>query len=163
MILAVAAMALLVAVDQLIKYLVVRDFALGESRRFLHFGDTELMNLTYVRNDGAAFSSMSGQRAILIGLPVILLGVCIWAMWKYGRNSPFLKWNLTLVMAGGIGNLIDRIFRGGDVVDYLDIRLFHFAVFNFADCCICIGVFLILLYMLFDKSGKESHTEQPNA
>ena len=103
MILAVAAMALLVAVDQLIKYLVVRDFALGESRRFLHFGDTELMNLTYVRNDGAAFSSMSGQRAILIGLPVILLGVCIWAMWKYGRNSPFLKWNLTLVMAGGSG------------------------------------------------------------
>ena len=66
-------------------------------------------------------------------------------------------------MAGGIGNLIDRIFRGGDVVDYLDIRLFHFAVFNFADCCICIGVFLILLYMLFDKSGKESPKEQPHA
>lgn len=163
MILAVAAMALLVGVDQLIKYLVVRDFALGESRRFLHFGDTELINLTYVRNDGAAFSSMSGQRAILIGLPVILLGVCVWAMWKYGRTSPFLKWNIALVMAGGIGNLIDRIFRGGDVVDYLDIRLFHFAVFNFADCCICIGVFLILLYMLFDKSETDRPKEQGDA
>ena len=76
MILAVAAIALLVGADQLIKYLVVRDFALGESRQFLHIGDTELMNLTYVRNDGAAFSSMSGQRVILIGLPLLLLGIC---------------------------------------------------------------------------------------
>ncbi len=95
MILAVVAMALLVGVDQLIKYLVVRDFALGESRRFLHFGDTELMNLTYVRNNGAAFSSMSGQRAILIGLPGILLGVCVgaWSLLdrllaKLGKESP---------------------------------------------------------------------------
>ena len=100
MILAVAAIALLVGADQLIKYLVVRDFALGESRQFLHIGDTELMNLTYVRNDGAAFSSMSGQRVILIGLPLLLLGICIWAMWKYGRTSPFLKWNIALVMQG---------------------------------------------------------------
>lgn len=66
----------------------------------------------------------------------------------------------TLIISGGLGNIIDRLFRGGRVVDYLDLQLFDFAIFNFADCCVTIGAALLLIYILFfDKSGKKSQNE----
>ena len=52
------------------------------------------------------------------------------------------------VISGGVSNLIDRI-RIGYVVDYIEIKLFDFAIFNFADCCVCVGVALMLIYVLF--------------
>ena len=67
---------------------------------------------------------------------------------------------LTLIISGGLGNIIDRLFRGGRVVDYLDLQLFDFAIFNFADCCVTIGAALLLIYILFfDKSGKKYQNE----
>ena len=67
---------------------------------------------------------------------------------------------LTLIISGGLGNIIDRLFRGGRVVDYLDLQLFDFAIFNFADCCVTIGAALLLIYILFfDKSGKKSQAD----
>lgn len=150
MILALVVGLLLVGADQGIKAWVAGEMMLGESRGFLSFGSEHpLLNLTYVRNSGAAFSSLSGQRVILIALPVILLVICALALRRYGKDSRFLTWGLTLVMSGGVGNLIDRVFRGGSVVDYLDLQLFEFPVFNFADCCVCIGAALVLIYFLF--------------
>ena len=68
---------------------------------------------------------------------------------------------LTLIISGGLGNIIDRLFRGGRVVDYLDLQLFDFAIFNFADCCVTIGAALLLIYILFfDKSGKKSDNNE---
>lgn len=61
---------------------------------------------------------------------------------------------MTLIVSGGIGNIIDRIFRGGLVVDYLDVQLFDFAVFNFADCCVTIGAVLLLIYIIFFDKGS---------
>lgn len=61
-----------------------------------------------------------------------------------------------LVIGGALGNMYDRIFRGGAVVDYLDVQLFDFAIFNFADCCVCIGTAMLFVYILFfmDKEQK---------
>ena len=59
-------------------------------------------------------------------------------------------WALCLVLGGGIGNLIDRIFRGGNVVDFLEFGFFEFPVFNLADIAVCIGAGLILLYFIID-------------
>lgn len=67
-----------------------------------------------------------------------------------------------LILAGGIGNLIDRLFRGGSVIDYLDVRLFSFAVFNFADCCVVVGVILFAIYLFF-FDGKKKSAEQKEA
>lgn len=65
--------------------------------------------------------------------------------------------SLNMIIAGGIGNWIDRVFRNGLVVDYIEIKLFNFAVFNFADICITLGVAFILIYILFieKRDGKK--------
>ena len=63
--------------------------------------------------------------------------------------------SIVLIIAGGAGNLFDRIFRGF-VVDYFEVKLFNFAVFNFADCCVVIGAIMLLFYTIFlDKTKKE--------
>ena len=63
---------------------------------------------------------------------------------------------LILMISGGIGNLIDRIFRHGHVVDYLDFQLFDFAIFNFADCCVVVGIVMFLIDMLFLEKKRST-------
>ena len=65
---------------------------------------------------------------------------------KEAEKSNFLIWSVALVIAGGVGNLIDRIFRHF-VIDYIEVRLINFAVFNFADCCVVIGTIMIVCYL----------------
>ncbi|MBQ9695009.1 MAG: signal peptidase II, partial [Oscillospiraceae bacterium] len=81
---------------------------------------------------------------------------------KYGRRRPVLFWCLTAIIGGGIGNMIDRIFRGGLVVDYLDVQLFEFAVFNFADCFVTVGTIVLMIYILFfmDKHEKRLKAQE---
>ncbi|WP_295215479.1 signal peptidase II [Ruminococcus sp.] len=160
LIVALIGIILLTVIDQLIKYWAIQELKPVGEMQFLHFGDTEILGLRYLENDGAVFSSFSGMRWLLIVLTSALMGVCIYWLIHRGKRSKLLTASLTLIIGGGIGNLIDRIFRGGLVVDYLDVKLFHFAVFNFADCCVVIGVILFALYFFLidpklEKQGKE--------
>ena len=76
---------------------------------------------------------------------------CSFCFVKYGKNNKLLLWGLVLVVSGGIGNLIDRVFRGGKVIDFLDFEFWpDFPVFNVADCSIVIGVGILLLYFVID-------------
>ncbi len=163
MLAAILAALVLAGADQFIKYLIVQDFALGESRQFLAIGGKRLMDLTYVLNDGAAFSSMAGKRILLIAVPCLLLVFCVWLLRKYGRESRFVSIALAMIMGGGMGNLYDRIFNHGKVIDYLEWKPFQFAIFNFADCLICVGCALVFLYFLFtdDKKKPESAAADP--
>ena len=125
---------LLAGADQLIKYWAVTQLQPVGEKPFLHFGDFQILGFRYLENDGAVFSSFSGMRWLLIVF--------------------------TSLIGGGIGNLIDRIFRDGLVVDYLDVKLFHFAVFNFADCCVVVGVVLLAWYLLFGERRQKPAEKQ---
>ena len=146
--------ALLIGADQALKRWAER--ALGSGRVLQADG---FMALRYVRNTGAAFSMLSGRTSILVwGTGVVLLGCAAYLFW--GRSkSRLLDFALLLVIAGGAGNLIDRI-RLGYVIDYLDPLFVHFAVFNFADCLITVGAALLLIWAILgarkDKPGKET-------
>ena len=72
----------------------------------------------------------------------------------------FLPWMVGIVIAGRIGNLLDRIFRGF-VVDYLDFCWIHYPVFNFADCCVVVGVFIIAGYVLWNEKKQGKMEVQP--
>ena len=85
---------------------------------------------------------------------------CIYYMIKH-KSNRFVVISLSLIVSGGLGNIIDRIFRNGLVVDYLDVKLFKFAIFNFADCCVVIGVILLLVYMLFFDKSSGVEKEKP--
>ena len=100
------------------------------------------------------------MRWLLVGTTVVLMAFCAYWLMRHGKKSKLLTISLTLILSGGLGNLIDRLFRGGHVVDYLDIKLFQFAVFNFADCCVVIGVILFALYFLFIEP-KLSKQDEP--
>ena len=143
---------LLIGADQLLKQWAER--ALGGGRVLQADG---FMALRYVRNTGAAFSMLSGKTSILIwGTGAVLLG-CL-AYLFFGRaRSRLGDAALLLVIAGGAGNLIDRI-RLGYVIDYIEPLFVDFAVFNFADCLITVGAALLVVWTILgarrDKAGK---------
>ncbi|MGN0607448.1 MAG: signal peptidase II [Oscillospiraceae bacterium] len=155
-----AAILLLVSADQLIKIWAVSDLKGAGSVPFIKIGSTEILNLNYLENDGAVFGSFSGMKFMLIGVTAVMIIVCTVFMIKNYKNSKFLAWSLMLVISGGIGNIIDRIFRDGRVIDYFEIRLFNFAIFNFADCCVVIGVILLFVYILFIDGKNQKVTAE---
>lgn len=138
-----AAAAAIVALDQWVKRWTVANLALGESRDFI----PHLLNLRYIRNFGAAWSSFSGERWLLIGVTAVGMLALAWLLWKIVRH-PLGVWALTAVIGGGVGNLIDRV-RLGYVVDMLECAFIEFPVFNVADCFVVCGTAAALVYYLW--------------
>ena len=117
-----------------------------------------IVELRYILNDGMAFSMLAGKQGILIGVTsLMLIGVLVWLL---RGDMPLLeRISWTLVLGVGIGNLIDRVLNGV-VVDYINVLFMHFAVFNFADICVCCGVGLLILSILLDgRHGKAASDE----
>ncbi len=163
LIIAAVCIVLIAGIDQIIKLYIVQHFALGEEKPFLHIGSLDILHLRYIENDGSAFSSFSGQRVLLLVVTGISMVVCIYLLIRYAQKRPLLFWSLTMIIGGGIGNMIDRIFRDGRVVDYLDVQLFDFAIFNFADCFVTVGTALLFVYILFFMDKKPKETANDNA
>lgn len=155
---ALAAICFLIAADQITKMLISSNFEVGES---MHIIDG-VLDFTYVQNRGAAFGMFADQRWIFLVGTVILLAVII-ILWARG----FIKHvtgtiSAVLIIAGGIGNMIDRVWLGY-VVDFIDISpLFDFAVFNVADCCVCVGAVFLAIYILFFMDDKKEEVPAEN-
>ena len=151
---AVTAIILLVACDQLIKYWCVNNLVLHESVDFIKIGDFKRFDLTLHYNTGAIFGSMAGKRFFLIFSVLIITAVCIYALIRYGKSSKLFYSSMILMISGGIGNLIDRLFNGGKVIDMFDFQIFNFAIFNFADICVTVGAVLFCIYSIFIDGRK---------
>ena len=125
--------------DQMIKYLVASNMHLNQSINIIK----DFFKITYVTNDGAAISLFSGNVLLLI---LIAVFVIIYIFKNIKKLEKLEKYIYSILVAGILGNLIDRIFRR-HVIDYLDFRLFGYdmAIFNFADICIVVSCSLLLL------------------
>ena len=145
-VLAVVCAVLILAADQLTKYLVTQNLAVAQSAPFI----PGLFRFTHVENGGAAWGFLSGHTWILLSLTIVVILICFALLIQYGLKSKIMFWSVSLILAGGVGNMIDRIFRGGTVVDFLDCCFLDFPVFNVADCAIVIGSLLLALYFLKD-------------
>ena len=132
-----------VALDQWVKAYITAHFAVGEGRALF----PGLLNLHYVRNFGAAWSSFSGARWLLITVTSIAMLTLCWLLAKIVRH-PLGVGALTAIVGGGIGNLIDRV-RFGYVVDMLDLAFMDFPVFNVADCFVVCGTIAAVVYYLW--------------
>ena len=153
-IVSVLAAAALVAADQGIK--------LWASANLQPVGAMPLLpgivELRFCLNDGMAFSMLAGKQGLLIGVTSVML-VAVLVM-LFVRKMPLaerIAW--TLVLGGGVGNLIDRVLNGA-VVDYINVLFMHFAIFNFADICVCVGVGLLMLVLLLDSTKKDELAQQ---
>ncbi|MFR4797751.1 MAG: signal peptidase II [Lentihominibacter sp.] len=140
--------AAIILFDQLIKYLVFSNMNVGQSLPVI--GD--IIRITYVQNQGAAFSMWEQQWIILIVLPaVVLVAALVLIYIKRNLWSRITILSIVFICGGGIGNFIDRVSRGY-VVDMFDCRFipsFDFPVFNVADIFICAGCGLLLLDVIF--------------
>ena len=135
---------LIVAADQISKYFVVERIAYGSAVPLLE----GVVHLTYVRNYGAAFSFLQGQRWLFIAVFVAFTALLIWGLHK--KFLPFARfelWCLAAILGGGLGNILDRVFRGY-VVDMIATDFISFPVFNVADCFITCGAIGLLPWSL---------------
>ena len=140
---------LIMALDQLVKCLIRANFEVGESRAFLG----KFMSLTYLENRGVAFSMFTGKGMILVIVPILISALAIWYMEKRKDEHWTLYASISCIVAGGIGNVIDRLVLGF-VTDMFDLH--WWPVFNVADIAICVGCGLLVIYVLvfMDKYKK---------
>ena len=118
-----------------------------------------VFNFTFVRNEGAAWSILSGQRWFFIVTGVIACVAIVWFLLKSKQKSKVLRTGLALMLGGTMGNLYDRIIWGS-VRDMLDFELINFPIFNVADSALCIGVVLVIIYVLFMYKEPEKKSEK---
>jgi len=142
---------ILIGIDQLTKWIIVRTMELGESI-------TVIENFFYItshRNTGAAWGILEGQMLFFYIVTIIVVIGVIYYMEKYARNDKLLAVALSFVLGGAIGNFIDRLFRQ-EVVDFADFYIFNynFPIFNVADSALTIGVILVIIATIMDERKK---------
>ena len=142
----------IVALDQWSKWVIKTSFNLYQSEPIIE----GLLYFTYVTNDGMAFGlSFPGGKTLLLIVTLILTGVIMWMLWKEKNSHNLIRYGLTLILAGAIGNMIDRILYG-KVVDFLDIMIgdFHWYIFNVADSSVTSGMILFVLHTIIVGEKK---------
>ena len=145
---------LIVAFDQITKYL-ARTYLRNGAKPFIK----GVVQFRYAENTGMAFSMFSGARWIFVCLTIIICAVGLWYLFSDKCSSLWYYWSVGVVIAGGIGNLIDRALFGY-VVDFIEPIFVDFAVFNIADCAVTCGAAVLIAAMVVDlfkkdKNGKD--------
>ena len=136
----------LILFDQVVKAYVVQNITLGEVKSWI----PNLVSLTYLQNRGAAFSMLQDQQWFFAVITLVVMVGAIWYLHKHMEDSFWTVFGLVLIIAGGLGNFIDRISQGF-VVDMFHLDFVNFAIFNVADSYLTIGVLVLLLAMLKEE------------
>ena len=147
---------ILIAADQLTKAIVAQKIPFLTSKSII----PGFFNLTHIRNRGAIFGffSQSGSQPLYIILTLASLAALVFVVFYFFKtptSERFMKVSLSLILAGALGNMIDRIFRGY-VIDFMDfyVKEWHWPSFNIADASITIGAFFIIFIFFFRKGLK---------
>ena len=153
-----AVAAAVVGLDQLVKALVIANIPLGEDGPNI----LGIFQITHLENSGAAWSMMEGQTWLFILILAVFLAILVIAVWKKWVDKKFELVCLAMIAGGGIGNAIDRIFRGGKVTDMIDFAFWRsFPTFNVADSFITVGCILLVIYILFFDFRRKKKPEEP--
>lgn len=156
----ILAIILCVAADQAVKFYVVSHLALYESAPLL----PGIVELLYIQNTGGGFSILTGHTWILTVVTAALMaGIAALLVKKY-FSHPMAMWTMTIILGGGLGNLVDRV-RLGYVVDMFHFQFIEYPVFNVADILVVCGVIGFAIYYIFlsEKQEKKDHeTDQPD-
>lgn len=148
--------AVMVGLDQLTKWLSVMYLRNGDAVTVI----PGVLDFSYTENSGAAFSILSDERWFLVVITMIVM-IALGAFVLFGQFRHYKLFNLsaTLILAGGIGNLIDRLLLGY-VVDFLKVTFMDFPIFNVADCFVVVGSVLLLIFFCFVYEDKKASTTE---
>ncbi|MGN0378665.1 MAG: signal peptidase II [Butyrivibrio sp.] len=162
----IIAVLLLVAADQVTKWLALTKLYNNEPYVIIK----DVLELSYLRNDGAAWGVLSGKQTFFIIITFVMLAAAIFVFIKMPITPHYrgLRVVLCTLAAGAVGNLIDRI-HNGYVHDFIYFKIINFPVFNFADICVTlsmIGLVIMILFVYKDKDWdflkKKKAEEQPS-
>jgi len=147
---------ILLCIDQISKLLVVNLLTKTDSITIIK----NFFYLTYINNDGAAFSILVGKRIFLILIAVLVTVMLIRYIKKNNIQNKLELVSISLIIGGSLGNLMDRVIRGY-VIDFLDFKIFNynFPIFNLADTFIVIGVILLLLKEIRKENNLDSRNK----
>lgn len=175
---------LVIVIDQLTKFLVNSNMEIGESFSVI----PRVLNFYYITNDGAAWGMLDDKRWVFLIMSTIAIAVIIFILVKYKDLHIMMQVPLALILGGGIGNMIDRLFYteaflageckffgegykvfDGVVIDFIEAAFIDFPVFNVADCAVTIGTAMIFVYIIFidgkvakKQDVKTAPDEQPD-
>lgn len=144
---------LLIAVDQLTKVIMQIWLLPKATSPFI----PHVVQFTYAENTGAAFGSFQNARWFFITATAIVCVAILYFMLRGKIKSGVIYTSFVFIVAGGLGNLIDRVFRGY-VIDFIEPTFMRFAIFNFADCLVSVGAVIFLSYMIWEivQDGKKT-------
>ena len=140
---------LFVIADQVVKMWTVNHFSLHEGMEFMK----GIVSILYVRNTGAAWGMFEGKMFFFYLITAVAVGTLLYLMFKEKGKSKLLLTAYSLILAGAVGNFIDRI-RLGYVVDMFKFEFIDFPIFNVADICLTIGVIFLFYYVIFKEQSK---------
>ncbi|MBN6887086.1 signal peptidase II [Cytobacillus horneckiae] len=150
---------LIIALDQLTKWLIVKNFSIGESITVIE----DFLYITSHRNTGAAWGILEGQMWFFYIITVVVIVGIIYYMQTQAKGKWLLGVSLAFILGGAVGNFIDRVFRK-EVVDFVHTYPFgyNFPIFNVADSALCIGVAMMMIQMILEEreAKKEKMNEQ---
>ena len=163
MILIIAIIIGAIALDQLTKWLTVTCLEYHETVPLWQ----DVFHFTHERNEGAAFGILSDHRWVFMVVSSVAIVALLIYLIRFMPKSKIVRISLAMIAGGGIGNMIDRVYLGY-VIDFIDVRLINFAVFNIADSFVTVGAFLFMGYMIYDtvleykreKNAKAKKAEQ---
>ncbi|MCQ6562749.1 signal peptidase II [Paenibacillus mendelii] len=126
--------------DHIVKWLISMYMTIGQQITVI----PGVFGLTSIRNRGAAFGMLQGQRVFfIIATSIVLIGIILY-LYKIHREKKLLSYGFALILGGALGNFIDRIYKG-EVVDMFQVYFIDFPIFNVADSVLCIGVAIVLI------------------
>ena len=141
----IAVIAAVIGLDQLTKWLTVVN--LEEYESFPVWQD--VFHFTYVKNTGMAFGMLKDHRWVFMVFSTIAIIALIIYLFRFRPESRWMQISMAMIIGGGIGNMIDRILLGY-VIDFIDVTLINFAVFNIADSFVCVGAGIMIVCLVID-------------
>lgn len=156
---------IIAVIDQITKKIVVDTIPVNTIGR--SFGESAFFRIIHVQNKAVAFSlgdsfPLMVRKVLFVVLPLIVITALVIYLLRSDEFTKFQRWCIALILGGGVGNLIDRIFRPGGVVDFLDVKFYgifgleRWPTFNVADSAIVVGgILLIISLILLIRSEHE--------
>lgn len=148
-------------IDQISKYLVLELLVEKGSVTVI----PHVLDLTYVENRGAAFGILQEHRWVFMVISVVAIALILFYIGKFKPQDKLTVISLALIAGGGVGNMIDRVFRGF-VVDFIEATFVKFYVFNIADSCVTVGCVLLIIAMIVaevrERRGKAMSSASEN-
>ena len=160
----IAIVVISVVIDQITKYAVALNMAEGQSIPLIE----NILHLTYITNDGAAMGMMDDYRWVFMTVSTVaLIGISVWICICHKKISKLSGIAFSMVVGGGIGNMIDRVALGYvvDFIDFCAVPTIWMWVFNIADACVCVGAGLLVLWLILSmiEDSKQAKAQKLQA